>query len=169
MKSRPLLAVSACLLGCSVRYDGGDKYEPWIVEVLGKVADFLPICPEEGIGLGTPRPPIRLAGPPDRPRAQGIADPSLDVTGRLRAYALEMLPRLGNVSGYILKSRSPSCGLRGVKLFADGERYSREGAGIYAAFIAAHLPHLPLVDEEELRDPRLREEFMGKIGLRLET
>ncbi|MBU0498655.1 MAG: DUF523 domain-containing protein [Gammaproteobacteria bacterium] len=163
---RPIIAVSSCLLGQRVRYDGTDKYDPWIVELLGREADFLPICPEVGIGLGIPRAPIRLMRVAGRVRALGIEDPSLDVTARLSSFALETLNKLRGVSGYILKDRSPSCGLGHVKLFSDDRRFERNGVGIHAAIVRAALPDLPMADEGRVQDPRVREAFVQQVFAR---
>jgi len=161
--ARPLIAVSSCLLGRLVRYDGGHKRHAWIVEELGKHVDFLPICPEEGIGMGTPREPIQLIGSPERPRAIGVNDPSVDVTSRLEAFALNSISRMERVSGYILKSKSPSCGISGVKLLGADGGLSRNGIGIHALTIMAALPDLPIVDEERLEDFAQRESFVNQV------
>jgi uncharacterized protein YbbK (DUF523 family) len=62
---RPLIGASSCVLGQAVRYDGTAKRNRWIVDELGRHVDYRPICPEVAIGMGTPRPPIRLRGTPD--------------------------------------------------------------------------------------------------------
>lgn len=160
---RPVIAVSSCLLGQRVRYDGTDKYAPWIVEVLGREVDFLPICPEVGIGLGIPRPPIRLMAVAGQVRARGIEDLSLDVTDRLESFAKETAKGLRAVSGYILKAKSPSCGLGRVKLFTDPELFEPIGTGIHAAVIRAALPGLPMEDDDQLQDPLVREAFVQRV------
>ena len=65
--AHPLVGVSACLLGHAVRYDGGHKRDRFLTERLACCVEFLPVCPETAIGLGTPRPPIQLVGDPERP------------------------------------------------------------------------------------------------------
>ncbi|HNX41624.1 MAG TPA: DUF523 domain-containing protein, partial [Candidatus Aminicenantes bacterium] len=61
------IGVSGCLLGQRVRYDGGHKYNPFLVETLGTYVEYLPICPEAESGLTVPRDPIRLTGDPLAP------------------------------------------------------------------------------------------------------
>jgi uncharacterized protein YbbK (DUF523 family)/uncharacterized protein YbgA (DUF1722 family) len=158
------LAVSACLLGERVRYDGGHKKHAFLTDVLADHVDYLPVCPEAGIGLGVPRPPIHLVGDRQRPRALGVADTSLDVTAALAAYATTTLDRLHAVSGYIFKQSSPSCGLRRVKLYsAPGHRARRQGTGIFARLITNSLPLLPVAEENCLDDPRCRENFICRV------
>jgi hypothetical protein len=57
---KPRLGVSACLLGEEVRYNGGHKRDRFLTDVLGPYVQWVPVCPEVEIGLGTPRPAIRL-------------------------------------------------------------------------------------------------------------
>ena len=151
------LGVSSCLLGRKVRYDGGDKYDRFVSRTLGKYFEFIPICPEVAIGLGVPRAPIHLAGNPRAPRAVGVNDPALDVTTRLAAYGKRMARELGGVSGYVFKSRSPSCGLRRVPVGR------RRGQGLYAkVFLATH-PLLPAEEEDGLHDPARRDNFLERV------
>jgi uncharacterized protein YbgA (DUF1722 family)/uncharacterized protein YbbK (DUF523 family) len=160
--SRPLIAVSSCLLGQQVRYDGGHKQDAWITGPLAEQVDYLPICPEVAIGLGVPRPPIHLIGDPRRPRAVGVQDGTLDVTAALERFARHTVHDLRDVSGYILKSKSPSCGMARVRL--HGQQGGRKtAAGIHAREIMARLPELPVEEEGRLTDPVLRENFVSRV------
>ena len=157
------IAVSECLTGAPVRYDGGHRASAWPGDALADLYEFRPICPEVGIGLGVPRASIRLVGAPGAPQAVGVEDPSLDVTERLRAYADARLPELGEVDGYIFKARSPSCGLRGVPLHAGPEAPpTPAGRGIFAARIAEARPELPLEEGENLFDAGALESFVTR-------
>ena len=156
------LGVSSCLLGQRVRYDGDHKRDFYISETLARYFEFVPVCPEVAIGLGVPRPPIRLVGSAANPRAVGVDDPSLDVTTALATYGRRQGRALRGVSGYIFKSRSPSCGLARVEIFARGGG-SRRGTGVYAAGLRAVLPLLPLAEEEQLREPMLRDNFLERV------
>jgi uncharacterized protein YbgA (DUF1722 family)/uncharacterized protein YbbK (DUF523 family) len=159
---RPLIAVSSCLLGEAVRYDGGHKRDSWITGPLSRHLDYRPICPEVAIGLGVPRPPIHLTGAPQRPRAVGVQDPSLDVTAALQGFARHTARELQGVAGYILKSRSPSCGMARVKL--HGQHGARQTTvGIHAREIMARLPQLPVEEEGRLNDPLRRENFITRV------
>ena len=110
------VGISSCLLGFEVRFDKGHKRDSYINGTLSEYFELVPVCPEVAIGLGTPREPIRLVGDADRPRAVGVKTGGLDVTEALEAYGLEMGRELNDISGYILKRASPSCGMERVKL-----------------------------------------------------
>jgi uncharacterized protein YbbK (DUF523 family)/uncharacterized protein YbgA (DUF1722 family) len=156
------LGISSCLLGHKVRYDGTDKRDRLITGTLGKYFDFVPVCPEVAIGLGVPRPPIRLVGSVRSPRAVGVEGPALDVTKKLAAYGRQQARALDDVSGYILKSRSPSCGMAGVEVHARRARRKR-GRGIYAAAFMAAQPLLPVEEEGRLGDARRRDNFLERV------
>lgn len=156
------LGVSSCLLGQRVRYDGDHKRDVYITEMLARYFEFVPVCPEVAIGLGVPRPPIRLVGTVAKPRAVGVDDPSLDVTAALATFGRRQGRSLRGISGYIFKSRSPSCGLLRVEVFTRGGG-SRRGTGVYAAALRAARPLLPVVEEEQLRAPALRDNFLERV------
>lgn len=160
---RPLVAISSCLLGEKVRYDGKHKQDACIAQYFSARVDWKPVCPEVGAGLGVPRPPVQLVGDKDRPRALGVEDARLDVTDMLVDYAREMLPELQGVNGYIFKSRSPSCGLTDTPLFdADGHDNGLT-PGIYARLVTTALPGLPVIDEQQLVDAQSRDRFMQQV------
>jgi len=160
-QTRIRLAISSCLLGNAVRFDGNHKLDTYIRDTLGSVFEFVPVCPEVAIGLGVPRPPIRLVGDPDRPQAVGVKDPSLDVTEKLSTYGDRVASELEDICGYILKSRSPSCGMERVKIYGGGA--PRKGRGIFAAAFMARRPLVPIEEEGRLGDPVLRENFIERV------
>ena len=86
----PRIGISACLLGNPVRFNGGHKESRLCSETLAQHFEFVPVCPEVAIGLGTPREPIRLVGDADAPRAVGTVRPELDVTDALSAYGRQI-------------------------------------------------------------------------------
>lgn len=160
---RPRLGISSCVVGQKVRYDGTAKRDRWIVEQLGRHVDFQPVCPEVAIGLGTPRPPIRLVGTPDAYRVVGVDDPSVDVTEALEQFALDTAATLGDISGYVFMSKSPSCGMERVKVYGRGGPAVKQGVGAYARVLMQSLPHLPCEEEGRLNDPMLRENFVNRV------
>src|SRR3990170_6839262 len=105
--SRIRLGISSCLLGQKVRFDGNHKHDSFLTGTLGEHFEWVPVCPEVAIGLGIPRPPIRLVGSPEAPRAVGVKDVSLDVTDKLAAYGRRQSCQLDDLSGYVFKSNSP--------------------------------------------------------------
>ncbi len=153
------VAVSECLLGTRVRWDGDHNGDVWPRQRLQGVFSLVGLCPEVGIGMGVPRPPIQLAGGADAPRAAAVHDACLDYTDRLASWQGAVAETLAGVSGYVLADRSPSCGLKGVKVYASDGSWERTGRGIHAAAVASAWPELPLVDAEDLWQRDALEDF----------
>ncbi len=167
------LAVSACLLGRPVRWDGAHKRDRLLAGLpagmLAEVLEYAEVCPEVAAGLGVPRPPIRLTGSPGRYRALGAGDPSLDPSEALRLQGRQVASAMdgpeGWIDGAVLKSGSPSCGLRGVPVYGPrGGIRDRNGSGLFAAELMAARPELPVIDEIGLNDPTRREHFFGRVA-----
>lgn len=157
------IGISSCLLGAEVRFDGGHKWDPYINETLARYFELVPVCPEVGIGLGTPREPIRLVRLGGGIRARGVEDASLDVTDRLVEFAHAMSDTLGGISGYLFKRGSPSCGMGRAKIHAPDGMPVGHGAGVYARVIMERCPLLPCADEGRLADPGPRENFIERV------
>ena len=159
-----LVGVSSCLLGEPVRWDGAHKLNAYLQQELSNQVRWVPVCPEVGIGLSIPRPPIQLVQAADRIRAMGVTDRSLDVTERLSAYGKSQVDALRDLSAYVFKSKSPSCGLERVKVHGPhGGRSLATGVGVYASEWKAACPELPMEDEERLRDVALRDNFLERL------
>jgi uncharacterized protein YbgA (DUF1722 family)/uncharacterized protein YbbK (DUF523 family) len=164
------IGVSACLLGQEVRYDGGHKRKPFLVDVLGRFAEWVPVCPEAEAGFGTPRPAMQLveAGEDDAHgglRLLTVRD-QRDLTAPMRVLAEARVAQLAamDLDGYVLKKDSPSCGLLRVKVYpANGGAASRTGRGLFAEALCGALPLLPVEEEGRLADPRLRENFIERL------
>jgi len=157
------VGVSSCLLGQQVRYDGGHKHNDFLTGTLAQYFEFVPYCPELAIGLGVPRPPIRLVATAAGARARRIEDPSVDVTDRLAAYGGRVARGAGALCGYILKKGSPSCGMERVKVYPEKGGAPSKGRGIFAATLIERLPSLPVEEEGRLMDPVLRENFVERV------
>jgi uncharacterized protein YbgA (DUF1722 family)/uncharacterized protein YbbK (DUF523 family) len=162
---RPRLGISACLLGQPVRYDSGHKRDPFCVDLLGPLVDWVPVCPEVEAGMPVPRPSIRLTGRSEAPRliAQRTGE---DWTERMADFAtrrVEQLSRLG-LDGWVTKKDSPSCGLARVRVYgATSGPPRRDGVGAFVRVLTARLPLLPIEEEGRLHDPILRESFVERI------
>ena len=156
------VGVSACLLGEKVRYDGGHKHDSHITDILGRFFSFVPLCPEVESGMSVPREAMRLEGKPENPRLVTI-EGRVDMTVRMLSYCrikLEELERM-DLCGFILKARSPSCGLS-VDVFGDAAP-SGKGSGLFAAALSARFPHLPVEEESVLGDPEERADFIARV------
>ncbi|MBM4032878.1 MAG: DUF523 domain-containing protein [Planctomycetes bacterium] len=160
-KTKLRLGISACLLGERVRYDGGHKLDRLIAEVFGPFVEWVPVCPEAECGLGVPREPMRLEGDPASPRLITVRT-RLDHTARILAWARQRVAELERecLCGFILKSKSPSCGLRRVPVYPERGEPSMAGIGLFARTLIERLPLLPIEDDRRLHYPRLREKFI---------
>ncbi len=169
------VGVSACLLGEEVRYNGGHKRDPFLTDMLGRYVEWVPVCPEVEIGLGTPRPAMRLV------RIGGTAgdtgeihlitpETGADHTAAMREYSARRVEELGaeRLAGYILKKDSPSCGMERVKLYPaeTGGMPVKSTRGLFADALLSRHPDLPVEEEGRLNDPLLRESFVTRIFLR---
>jgi uncharacterized protein YbbK (DUF523 family) len=172
-RDRPRVGISRCLLGDEVRHDGGHKLEAALVSELTPHVDWVPVCPEVEAGMGVPRDPIHLvleasgvrAGP-THVRLVGVNSHE-DWTERMVSWGRARLRELAamRLSGYVLKSRSPSCGMRDVALHAHHAETSPtlSGRGLFAAALIEAMPDLPVEDEERLRDPEVRRAFLERV------
>ncbi|MFA5631014.1 MAG: DUF523 domain-containing protein [Porticoccaceae bacterium] len=159
MSDRIPVGISSCLLGNTVRYDGGHCRDPYINEILTEYFDFHPFCPEVAIGLGVPRPPIRLVASSSGLRVLGVDDPGLDVGAPLQRYAQEQLTSVRRLHGFIFKKNSPSCGMA-VNVHDPAGTLVRQAPGVFAAAVMQAFPQLPTVEEGHLADPVVRERFI---------
>jgi uncharacterized protein YbgA (DUF1722 family)/uncharacterized protein YbbK (DUF523 family) len=158
------LGISACLLGEKVRYDGGHKRDPFLVDTLGQYVTYVPVCPEVECGLGVPRETLRLVGDIDAPRLL-TTNTHIDHTNRMEAWAHQRVAELGmeNLCGFIFKSDSPSSGMERVKVYSKKGVPVKKGVGIFARVFMTHFPFLPVEEEGRLHDPMLRENFIERI------
>ncbi len=157
------LGISSCLLGQAVRYDGGDTFDPYINGSLSEYFDFYPVCPEVAIGLPVPRPPIQLVRRTEQIYVLGVEDRTTDVTEALHRYGKKMGDELLEISGYIFKQGSPSCGMEQVKVYDEQGKVVATASGAFAHSLIKKLPLLPVEEEGRLGDARLRENFIMRV------
>lgn len=158
------VGISSCLLGQEVRYDGTHKHFRLATDSLARYFDFVPECPEVGVGMSIPRKPIRLVGEVDKPNAVAVHDETLDYTAKLTRFGQRKAQQHTDLAGYIFMKNSPSCGLFRVKVYQEnGYPAATPGRGLYArAFTDAH-PLLPVEESGRLCDPTLRENFVTRV------
>src|SRR6188472_2479001 len=133
------LGISACLLGAPVRFDGGHKRDPFLVEALGQFVDWVPVCPAVESGLDAPRESMRL----------------VQADGRIRL--------LTNKTAQDHTTRMPTCGLERVKVYGTAGMPVKSGRGLFADALVTRFPLLPVEEEGRLNDPRLRENFVERV------
>jgi uncharacterized protein YbgA (DUF1722 family)/uncharacterized protein YbbK (DUF523 family) len=164
MSDKIRIGVSSCLLGNQVRFDGGHKRNEFVTDVFGQFVEFVPVCPEVEIGMGTPRESIALRRQDGELRLLGNRS-GADFTAKMKSYADKRTRALGaeDLSGYILKKDSPSCGMERVRVYAENGMPSRDGVGMFAAALLRRYPNLPVEEEGRLSDPKLRENFVERV------
>ncbi len=158
------VGISTCLLGQEVRYDGGHKRDRYITDTLGRFFEWVPVCPEVEVGLGTPRETLRLEGDPAAPGLV-FAKSREDITQGMQRWAISRLDALAkaDLSGYILKSDSPSCGMERVRVYRPSGTPSKDGVGIFARALMDRFPLLPIEEEGRLHDLPIRENFVERV------
>jgi len=153
--ARPRIGVSSCLLGEQVRFNGGHSRSRFLTDELGAHADWVPCCPEMAIGLGTPRETLRLTTGARLVNRAGTAD---------HTAAVAAVPLPADLDGYILKSRSPTCGMHSIARYrGGGQPADRRGRGVFAQRITETFPLLPVEEEGRLNDDLLREAFTERV------
>jgi len=159
------IGISSCLLGEKVRFDSGHKRDAFVVETLGQYFDWVAVCPEMEIGLGTPRESLRLIGTAEAPKLIAPKSQS-DHTKTMLGFAADRLQGLADIGlhGYILKKDSPSCGMARVRVYAEGGGSAqRNGQGLFARALMERFPLLPVEEEGRLHDMPLRENFIERV------
>jgi uncharacterized protein YbbK (DUF523 family) len=158
---KPVVGVSACLIGEPVRYDGDHKHEPLVTDKLAPYFRYRDYCPEVGIGMSVPRPPIQVVRLENGHRVRAVDDPSRDVTDALRGYA----DGVQALHGYILKARSPSCGLGTTPVMNEADQQIDTGSGAFATRLRERFPHMPLCNESDLEDENMLQIFLLSVYL----
>jgi uncharacterized protein YbgA (DUF1722 family)/uncharacterized protein YbbK (DUF523 family) len=163
--TRPRIGISACLLGEEVRFDGGHKRDRFLTDVLGPHVEWVRVCPEVEVGMGTPRETLRLVRDGDGLLRMKTTRTGVDHTAAMERWSRQRLDELAgeDLSGYVLKKDSPSCGMERVKVFGDGGMPQRSGRGLFAAALLDRFPSLPVEEEGRLSDPILRENFIERV------
>ncbi|MDP1945862.1 MAG: DUF523 and DUF1722 domain-containing protein [Nitrospirota bacterium] len=158
------LGISRCLLGDEVRFDGGHKRDSFLTDVLGPYVEWVPVCPEVEAGLGTPREAMRLVGDSQQPRLVTIKS-GTDHTGAVEKMTENRIKELGelDLSGYVFKKGSPSCGIERVRIYNEHGMPNRNGVGLFARAFIEQFPLIPVEEEGRLYDAPLRENFIERV------
>ena len=158
------IGISACLLGEEVRFDGGHKRDAFLTGTFGRFVEWVPVCPEVECGFGTPREAMRLVRGAEGVRLLTVKT-GTDLTAPMERFSRSRVSALAreDLSGYVLKKDSPSCGLERVKVYDRHGTAARSGRGLFAAALVGTFPHLPVEEEGRLADPRLRDNFVERV------
>ncbi len=164
MSDKIKLGISSCLLGNLVRYNGQHQLDRFLTEQLGQYVEWVPVCPEVECGLPVPRETMRLIGTPEAPRLVTTRT-KIDHTEKMLNWIKKKLSQLEkeNLRGFVFKSKSPSSGMQGVKIYTEQGMPSRQGSGLFAKAFMERFPLLPVEDDGRLNDAGLRENFIERI------
>ncbi|HDQ34780.1 MAG TPA: DUF1722 domain-containing protein, partial [Chloroflexi bacterium] len=161
---RPRVVVSKCLGFEACRYNGVTIPDSF-VQQLGDYVTYLPVCPEVEIGLGVPRDPIRIVMVNGVERLLQPAT-GADVTEKMHTFAEQHFETLTDIDGFILKGRSPSCGIKDVRRYQGVERGAasdKKGRGMFGGAVLERYPHLPVEEEGRLTNFTIREHFLTAL------
>jgi uncharacterized protein YbgA (DUF1722 family)/uncharacterized protein YbbK (DUF523 family) len=163
-QAAPRIGVSRCLLGDEVRFDGGHKHDRYVTGALAPYVQFVSVCPEVEAGFGVPREAMHLEGEAGLPRLVTVRT-QRDLTETMRAWANDRVDELArlDLDGFVLKSKSPSCGMERVPVYGERGVAPRRGRGLFAAALLEALPELPVEEDGRLNDPCLRENFVVRV------
>ncbi len=158
---KPIIGISACLLGKKVRYDGEHRLDHYLKYTAGRYVKWLPLCPEVEAGLPIPREPMVLDGKGGLVRLITV-NTGIDHTERLNKWIKKKLKELYklNLSGFVFKSRSPSCGLS-VRI----AKTSQKTSGLFAHAFKKAFPEIPVTENETLYDPEERRNFFERVHM----
>jgi len=160
---RPKIVISKCIGFDPCRYNGEIVQDKFVARLESHV-EFVCVCPEVEIGLGTPRPPVRIVSSGDSFK---LIQPSsgLDVSERMLGFSRDFLDRLKEVDGFILKNRSPSCGLTDVKVYSGPEKGPVIGktSGFFGGAVLEQFSDRAIEDEGRLKNLSIREHFLTQV------
>lgn len=159
METKIPVGVSSCVTGQQVRFDGGHKKSHFVMGELAPFCEFIPVCPEVGAGMATPRPTIRQYEKHGVIRLVETKNDTADYTEQMAEFTDRALQELGQLQqplcGYVVAAKSPTCGMKQVKVYHDGG-VRKEGVGLYTQKLMATMPWLPVEEDGRLNDANLR-------------
>jgi len=156
---KPKIVLSRCFLS-PVRYNGGIVNDE-LIEKLKPFIDYIDYCPEVDIGLGVPRARIIITLDGEQKK---LIQPETgrDLTDIMINYINKVINEIKEIDGFILKSKSPSCGVASAKLYKNNSILGKTD-GFFAGSIKKSFPYLPVEDEGRLRDEEIRKHFLIRI------
>lgn len=147
-----------------MRFDGGHRRDRYVTDTLARFVTFVTVCPEMELGLGAPRETLRMI---DKGGGRRLVAPKsgLDHTDSMSAWSRDKVTALAalDLSGYLLKKDSPTCGMERVKVYDTNDVPTKTGVGLFAEVLARGAPLLPIEEDGRLHDPHLRENFFERV------
>lgn len=168
---KPVIVLSACIEHENCRYDGSHIGSE-VIQKLKEYVDFVLVCPEMAIGLPSPRESIRLVKRDSVGYVQLLGSQSeTDYTQKMDDYANNYLSNINpnDIDGFIMKSKSPSCGIGQVKLYKDlvkAPLITGRHVGAFGGKVKEYFPTFPIEHEMRLTNEKIREHFLITIYTR---
>ena len=164
---KPNILISSCIGDCKCRYDGSNAKSEF-VEKLEPFVNFTDVCPEVAIGLSIPRQALRIISPNKDKERLVFSLTGEDITEKMEDFSNDFLNKLNrdNLDGAVLKSRSPSCGIKDVKVYKSygkSSPASKKSKGIFAKCLINRYEELAVEDEGRLTNYDIREHFLTRI------
>jgi len=162
---KPIIVVSRCLGFDACRYNG-QLDSCHLVEKLKDFVHFITVCPEVQIGLETPREAIRLIKENETTSVKLIQPKSeRELSKEMIQFGEDFLSKIEKVDGFILKSKSPSCGLKEVKIYKSSEKGSAsiKGSGLFGELVMKKFTGLAVDDEGRIKNYNIRQHFLTKL------
>jgi len=163
--SIPIIAISSCLLGERVRYDGRDKKQPRLAEFFQEHCQLVPVCPEIEMGLGVPRAPIEVVVIKQQLRLREVSEPHRDFTDLAQETAKRVMQNIGMIDGWVFKARSPSCGTSDTPIYNHQGELVKTGQGMFASHMVTAMPWLPYANETQLQRDSDLQQFFKRIHI----
>lgn len=161
--NKPQLVVSRCLGFSECRYNG-QSYNDKFVDKLKEYVEYKTVCPEVEIGLGVPRDSLRLIK--DKEKIILLQPTTAkEFTEDMEKYSQRFLDSIRRIDGFILKGKSPSCGIKDVKIYLGRDKAvgTIKGSGIFATNVMDKYPYLAIEEEGRLKNLKIREHFLTKV------
>ncbi|WP_430882674.1 YbgA family protein [Fusibacter sp. JL216-2] len=164
---KPTVVISKCIEHDHCRYDGS-MITSEVVKMLKPYVNFETVCPEMAIGLPSPREALRIVRLEDNKDRLVFSQSGAEKTEDMVAFSDTFLQGLNRpeIDGFILKHRSPSCGMNDVKIYkGPGKSNIIPGKtnGIFGSKVLEYYPNVPVENEGRMRNYNLREAFL--IGI----
>jgi len=165
--SRPNVVVSKCLGFAACRWNA-EIIQVDVVNKLKPFVNFITVCPEVEIGLGIPRDPIQIVSIKGEEKLIQPASGN-NLTEKMIKFTDSFLSSLDEIDGFILKSRSPSCGINDVKIYPGLEKVdpiSSNNSGFFGRRVLEIFSDLAIEDDCQLNDIKIRQRFLKKLFTR---
>lgn len=161
---KPRVGISSCIIGDTVRYNGQHASSDWGRKVLSNHFQWIPVCPEVGAGMGIPRETVRVVKENGALRIKGSRsanDHTKAFDSFVKAFLLGF--KAQNPHGFLLKSKSPSCGMTRIPVYDNAGKKVEKARGLFAQALMAEMPMLPVEEDGRLNDAALRANFIERV------